>query len=1077
MNLAHPGMTPARPGFAAARPKKIPGDAGFTPSHPELPLAIPETRPALRGIGRGRSWCDGWPSSATDFPCFIAGCCCPVTQVEAARATYLLAPPGVRKNVLSHGRIRKCVFSTVHELRAADTMIPQVAVSKPAQVGNLCHGAEQGSIPLPPRMTLTCDQILAWADAYFKRTGRWPTSKSGRIHAAKTETWTAIDQALRYARRGLNGSDSLAKLLARERGRLNIFGHQQLTVSKVLKWADAHHQRTGQWPVSKGGPIPEAPGESWSSVIKSLRRGSRGVGPTTLATLLAEHRGARIPGHLPDLSEEQILTWVLEHLTRTGQWPDYYDGDIPGSDRETWSGINASLRNGGRGLPGSSSLAQFLLNRFGGRTGSFKAGGFTIQLPFRAAALAGPLTEAQIIGWARQYHQRTGQWPKKTSGPIEEAPGESWSIINHALHSGCRGFQPGSSLARLLAKRGLARNIRELPDLTEDMIVEWAQEHFEQTGEWPTKNSGQVSGHRDENWSAIQSALHNGRRGLPGGDTLPRLLARERGRPNRNDQEPLTIPLILQWADAHRGRTGQWPAQQSGRVDEGRSETWLAVNSALRVGCRGLPGGDSLACLLVRERGHVNKRARGPLSLRQVLSWADSHFKRTGEWPVANSGDIPEAPGETWASVSGSLGRGSRGIKAGSIAGLLARHRGVRRPHHIGPVSEAQVLAFVLEHLANNGKWPSKADRTIPGSGGETWSAIDAGFLQGRRGLPACGSLANFLVEQFGQRSGSMEAGKFMIQLPYRSVFALSRLTETQIIGWATAHKDRTGEWPTSDSGPVADVPGETWSIIDSALRGGNRGLRADSSLARLLAKHGFVRNLAALPKLSAEKIVRWAREHHQRTGSWPVICDEVIPGSGGETWRVVHEAALHGRRGLPGTWTLHQLLVRRCQKRDHVHRPPLTLDMIRKWMRRHRQQKGHWPRAKSGAITGVRDEDWRFVDTALKQGRRGLEKGSSLSRLAQEMDVPAHVLIKPRLKIPAIMLWARAHFRRHGDWPDVGSGKIPDAPGETWAGVDEALRHGWRKIRKTTSLAEVIARTPTPLSLAGGHAPGLPFG
>jgi hypothetical protein len=32
-------------------------------------------------------------------------------------------------------------------------------------------------------------------------------------------------------------------------------------------------------------------------------------------------------------------------------------------------------------------------------------------------------------------------------------------------------------------------------------------------------------------------------------------------------------------------------------------QTWLALDSALRNGHRGLPGGDSLARLLARERG------------------------------------------------------------------------------------------------------------------------------------------------------------------------------------------------------------------------------------------------------------------------------------------------------------------------------------------------------------------------------------------------------------------------------------------------------------------------------------------
>src|SRR5947208_8601967 len=66
---------------------------------------------------------------------------------------------------------------------------------------------------------------------------------------------------------------------------------------------------------------------------------------------------------------------------------------------------------------------------------------------------------------------------------------------------------------------------------------------------------------------------------------------------------PLSVEQILAWADAHRARTGGWPAVNSGAVRGARGERWRALNQALREGYRGLPGGDSLARLLGRERG------------------------------------------------------------------------------------------------------------------------------------------------------------------------------------------------------------------------------------------------------------------------------------------------------------------------------------------------------------------------------------------------------------------------------------------------------------------------------------------
>jgi hypothetical protein len=64
------------------------------------------------------------------------------------------------------------------------------------------------------------------------------------------------------------------------------------------------------------------------------------------------------------------------------------------------------------------------------------------------------------------------------------------------------------------------------------------------------------------------------------------------------------------------------------------------------------------------------------LSIEQILQWADAHHRKTGEWPKWKSGDVLNAPGETWVIVNGSLSKGSRGLPGGfSLAKLLAEKR------------------------------------------------------------------------------------------------------------------------------------------------------------------------------------------------------------------------------------------------------------------------------------------------------------------------------------------------------------------------------------------------------------------
>jgi hypothetical protein len=74
-------------------------------------------------------------------------------------------------------------------------------------------------------------------------------------------------------------------------------------------------------------------------------------------------------------------------------------------------------------------------------------------------------------------------------------------------------------------------------------------------------------------------------------------------------------------------------------------------------------------------------RRKPPLTEAQILAWADAHYERTGRWPAARSGPIPEVPGEVWTNIESALYDGHRGLPGGdSLARLLNRHR-KRREH------------------------------------------------------------------------------------------------------------------------------------------------------------------------------------------------------------------------------------------------------------------------------------------------------------------------------------------------------------------------------------------------------------
>ena len=129
------------------------------------------------------------------------------------------------------------------------------------------------------------------------------------------------------------------------------------------------------------------------------------------------------------------------------------------------------------------------------------------------------------------------------------------------------------------------------------------------------------------------------------------------------------------------------------------------------------------------------------------------------------------------------------------------------------------------------------------------------------------------------------------------------------ILGWADAFHARVGHWPTSGSGPVAEIPGETWFRINSALIYGSRGLSGGSSLSRLLACDRGVRYLRGRPPLAVSEIVRWADLYHKSHGTWPESASGPIPEAPGETWKRIQVALERGIRGLPGGSSLKRLL------------------------------------------------------------------------------------------------------------------------------------------------------------------------
>jgi hypothetical protein len=283
---------------------------------------------------------------------------------------------------------------------------------------------------------------------------------------------------------------------------------------------------------------------------------------------------------------------------------------------------------------------------------------------------------SQILRWADEFHRKARRWPKLHDGRVPGQGRLTWVAVDLALRKGLRGLPGKSSLAQLLDELRGVRNNQRLPKFSIRTIVTWVIAHERRTGQWPTLHTGPIARAPGETWFAVDKALRNGNRGLPGGSSLANLLRDQFGVRNPMGLPPLRKKDILAWADRHKERTGRWPRRTSGLVLDAPGETWLAITTTLQQGHRGWPGGSSLAQFLAKYRGVRNLQRLPRLDLKRIRAALVAHRRRHGKFPSHLSGPIRELPGETWGGVDSALRSGGRGLPGGSSVFKLHRSIG-----------------------------------------------------------------------------------------------------------------------------------------------------------------------------------------------------------------------------------------------------------------------------------------------------------------------------------------------------------------------------------------------------------------
>jgi hypothetical protein len=453
---------------------------------------------------------------------------------------------------------------------------------------------------------------------------------------------------------------------------------------------------------------------------------------------------------------------------------------------------------------------------------------------------------------------------------------------------------------------------------------------------------------------------------------------------------------------------------------------------------------------MLRSRSRRLTPQKPRLRIARILEWADAHYLEHGRWPSSKDGEIAAAPENTWRAVGSALMKGSRGLPGGTtLARLLQEHRGVRNIRNQPRLTVREILKWADNYYARKWRWPTASSESITGTSHERWVNVNAALKYGLRGLPGGSSLAKLLAAR----------------RHHRNLACLPPLPEREIVEWARRHHRRYGRWPNQNSGPVDDVPGETWKNVHDALRRGGRGLKGGCSLPRFLEARCGYRNPANPPRLTEQQILIWADAYSKRNGVWPTHESGAISRAAGETWRKVDNALRRGQRGLGAGNSIARLLARHRGHRNRDSLPRLTPSMLVRWADLHHQRTGQWPRATSGPVLDEPGEKWGGIEVALRLGTRGLRGGSSVAQLLAKHRAVRNRSRPPRLTKREILRWAEAHRRRAGEYPSRGDGPIAGAPGETWGAVDDALYTGRRGLPGRSSLSKLLASHEKPRS------------
>jgi len=415
----------------------------------------------------------------------------------------------------------------------------------------------------------------------------------------------------------------------------------------------------------------------------------------------------------PVVSIEQLRQAVdAFRLAHDGRFPTLRDDGAQSG--LAWGTIDNRLRDGHRGLPGSTSLSKWL------------------DEAYPVERFVSPITSASMHSWVEAHRQTAGgAFPHIGSGTLPGA-NRTWQSIHEALRDKHFPFTKCTSLSGWLDDQFPMERRKKASLITADLIVGAVNAYrAENRGEFPYRESGKVAG-LNLTWTQIDNALRQG------GRSLAKWLSKR-----YPDFVEVSEQRLRAWTDDFAIQNARaLPTTKSGEI-AGTGWSWLQVDRAFRSGAWRWTTVESLSSWL--DSAFPAERILTPVNVRK---WVADHIEAHGTFPSSESTtSVAENSAWTWPRINATMLHGSFGwAEKCSLAAWLDGQFPDERM-----LTPRNLHAWVREYAAAHGRFPSRQSLEPTSHGAHwNWFEVDkalrresAGW-QGRTSLDAW--IQNYMV-------------------------------------------------------------------------------------------------------------------------------------------------------------------------------------------------------------------------------------------------------------------------------------------------------------------------------------------